>query len=366
MLPTSRQIINPDLQNEIASKRRIITKIKATLRQLEEQMATFSGHYVPPFITQQIEDLTNQISIKEEEPARLETQSVQGELPLAEVEFRVLIAEAWKISSGWLDIAEKTRLELCRLRLRISEETSIKHHTFVRQRLAKESLRDLDLNNIQRETEKQEEAVNRIIRGFRFDPQITEDILRLNVDDKSANFLADWITKTGLIWKDKYEYIQVQALFQRLLERFKTTRLLYNLSDQTPMLWEGSYKDATSGSIYPMQLHIDRIHERGFYGHIKWTNKNHRINRLVGLQIYEFKERNSQWAQLSNPISQQSAIFLNFTETDCIEGDFTELKGDYIAVLYEDGPLSGLYFPSRDYNTYAGAFQLSPKPLISK
>ena len=94
---------------------------------LEEQMAKF-GLFAPPYIIQQIAEVTNQIAAREQECKKLESEAVEGGLPLAEVEYRALVAKAWSTSSGWLSAVDEARLELSRLRLGIKEKRSNQHH----------------------------------------------------------------------------------------------------------------------------------------------------------------------------------------------------------------------------------------------
>jgi len=68
---------------------------------LEEQEAGYGGLNVPTHILSQIDKVTEQIKHHKEEINRLETLAVQDQIPLAEVEYRVTLAESWDTPEGY-------------------------------------------------------------------------------------------------------------------------------------------------------------------------------------------------------------------------------------------------------------------------
>ena len=269
-----------DIQNEIDSKQRIVSKLKNLRCDLEEQMATF-GLYVPPYIMQQINDLTSQIAQKEQELAQLRTQSVETTLPVGEVEYRTLVAEAWSRSSGWLSIVDESRLELERLRLGITEDRSNEHHSAVRSRLAFETLLDLELNNIQGEPTIRSDAVKRIIRAFRLNSLKAEEFVQLNIDRKNVEILIEWLRETRTIWQSKEEYTNVNLFFQKLLkskQNFENT----HKSIKIPQSWEGLYRYSNNSREISMTLTIEQVSNLEFSGKAKYFALGNTITQVIG------------------------------------------------------------------------------------
>ena len=337
------------IKNEIDHKQKIINILIASRRKLELQMASFGEQYVPPFIMQQINDYANQIAQKEQEVAQLRTQLVETTLPVNEVEYRVLVAEAWSRSSGWLSVLDESRLELERLRLGITEDKSNEHHSAVRSRLAFEILLDLELNNIQEELKIRSDAVKRIIRAFRLDPLKAEKFIQLNIDRKNVEILIEWLKETRTVWQSKEEYANVDSFFQKLLkskQNFDNTQK----SIKTPQSWKGVYRYNNSSRETSMTLTIEQASNLEFSGKAKYSALENTITQVVGEIIQQNNSDISEvnrWQYIPVYSSMESEdTLMRFTETDYIQGHQAQLHGWYYGVLRKNGEIVGIWFPA--------------------
>lgn len=104
------------------------------LRELEKQEATY-GFDARPYLRAEIEDVTEKIARHKSEIDRLETLNVEGETPLKEVEYRVILAEAWDTPTGRPTVVGNERKEFARLRLHITEARSETIERDIRARL---------------------------------------------------------------------------------------------------------------------------------------------------------------------------------------------------------------------------------------
>ncbi len=105
---------------------------------LEEQEAEFGSLSVPAHIRSEIDKITEQLHQHKTEIDRLETLNVEGETPLNEVEYRVILAEAWDTPIGRPTVVGQARIEFARLRLHIDEGRSEELEWDVRKRLIRE------------------------------------------------------------------------------------------------------------------------------------------------------------------------------------------------------------------------------------
>src|ERR1700722_12373692 len=102
-----------EIENELEHKAQIIRALRSRLRPLEIQ-AAHKGISSPPEIMTEIAILTDQIRIQEDEIAKLESLAAEGQLSLAEAEFRVTLAEVWDTPTGRPTAVGAARLELLR------------------------------------------------------------------------------------------------------------------------------------------------------------------------------------------------------------------------------------------------------------
>lgn len=112
------------------------------LRDREEQQAKY-GINAPSEITIEIDDLRESIKHHEAELARLQTEAAVDKEPMAEVEYRMLVAEAWDTLRGRPTIAATTRLEYNRLRLGVLLDQAQQIERETRAAIAKELFREV-------------------------------------------------------------------------------------------------------------------------------------------------------------------------------------------------------------------------------
>jgi hypothetical protein len=129
--------LRADILDQLDHARKMALTMRTRLRVLEIQMAQ-RGSSTPPEILIEIETLTEQIKRHENEITRLEMSAVEGDLPLAEVEYRVLLAECWGLPQGRPSVVGAARLELARLRLGIAIERAQQMEQDIRSALAQE------------------------------------------------------------------------------------------------------------------------------------------------------------------------------------------------------------------------------------
>lgn len=134
-----------ELAEEIAHHQKMLRVLRRRLREREFQEVQY-GIAVPPEITSDIHELTERIQRHEVQLTQLQTFSVEDQFPLAEVEYRALLAEAWDTPRGRPTVAVASRLELARLRLGISPELAAEIEGLVRGDLAEETIYNLDIH----------------------------------------------------------------------------------------------------------------------------------------------------------------------------------------------------------------------------
>lgn len=132
-----------EILDELEHEKEMVVALRKHLRVLELQMAQF-GIATPPHVLTEIDRLSEQIQRHETQAAQLETVAVEGELPLAEVEYRVLLAENWNTVQGRPTVVGATCLELARLRLGISPERAQQLEHDIRAALAREVISGLN------------------------------------------------------------------------------------------------------------------------------------------------------------------------------------------------------------------------------
>lgn len=124
-----------ELIEELEHQRQMVKALRRRRRLLEHNHVT-KGIETDPHILMQIEDISQQIKEREAEIARLQTISVQAEESLAEVEYRVAVAETLDTPQGIASYAGSARLELLRLRLGMPIEEAQSIESVVRAALA--------------------------------------------------------------------------------------------------------------------------------------------------------------------------------------------------------------------------------------
>lgn len=132
-----------EIEEELTHQRKIIVVLRRRRRALELQMYQQGAHALPQIVTE-IEDLREQIREREQEIAQLETRAVEEKFPLAEMEYRVLLAETWSTPQGCPTVLGREQLELARLRLGVSLERAGELEQEIRRDLATEVFSELE------------------------------------------------------------------------------------------------------------------------------------------------------------------------------------------------------------------------------
>src|SRR5262245_13955560 len=110
-----------DLDEQLEHLPKVILALRRRLRVRELQEAEY-GVNVPPEVANEIQSLNERIAKHEAELSRLKSIAVEDEVPLAEVEYRALLAQTWDTPSGRPTIAGGTKLDFDRLRLGVTPE----------------------------------------------------------------------------------------------------------------------------------------------------------------------------------------------------------------------------------------------------
>lgn len=174
---------------ELVHQRTVLATLRKRLRVLEVQLAQH-GTNVAPHILIEIDSLSEQIKERESEIDTLTSISVEGDHSLVEVEYRVLLAEAWSTSQGRPTVVSRTRLELMRLRLGIPLERASQLEQDVRGEVAREVIDNLH-----------DAFFHDYLQGYDF--KATDEFwkiglaIRLNVDAAIERFTALLPPKVG-------------------------------------------------------------------------------------------------------------------------------------------------------------------------
>jgi hypothetical protein len=105
-----------ELLEAIEHEQKMLHVKQRRLRELELQAAQL-GIDVRPAIKTEIYDLAEEIERHQERLAQLRTEAVVDKEPLHEVEYRMLVAEAWDTPEGRPRVAAAAKVEYHRLRL---------------------------------------------------------------------------------------------------------------------------------------------------------------------------------------------------------------------------------------------------------
>jgi hypothetical protein len=139
------KLMKQEIEEELVHKNNIIRALRARLRPLEIQAAQ-KGINTPPEVMTEIGTLTDQIRVQEDEITKLESLAAEGQLSLAEVEYRVILAEAWDTPIGRPTAAGAARLELARLRLGLPPARAREIEKEVRVALVEEIFLEIDIS----------------------------------------------------------------------------------------------------------------------------------------------------------------------------------------------------------------------------
>jgi len=189
-----------ELETELEHKQALVRALKARRRPLELQ-AVRKGINVDPEVAVDLEELTHQIQAFEGEVNELRIQLAEGDIPLAEVEYRAALAAAWE--PGRPTVAGAANLEWVRVRSGIKPERAEEMEREVRATLAEEAIKSLrstlfnilSYHNLQHEDYDGEIARHRYIIPSIFDApsEFRTDLgraIRLDISVAIPSFLA--------------------------------------------------------------------------------------------------------------------------------------------------------------------------------
>lgn len=127
-----------EIEDAIEHQQKMLRILRQRLQQRELQEAQY-GINAPPEVINEISALTERIRTHETELARLRSLAAEDKIPLVEVEFRALLAEALNTLDGRPTIVGTAKLELARLRIGLRPERSQEIEYEVRSLLAEET-----------------------------------------------------------------------------------------------------------------------------------------------------------------------------------------------------------------------------------
>ncbi len=133
-----------EIEDELAYVRELISNYRKRLRSLQLQ-ESIKGSSTPAETVTEIGDLHEKIQIQEDELTKLKSLAVEGQLSLAEAEYRVVLAETWNTFIGRPTAYGMARLELARLKLGLKPERAKELETEIRIVLVKEIFMNLDI-----------------------------------------------------------------------------------------------------------------------------------------------------------------------------------------------------------------------------
>lgn len=137
-----------EIKEELSNLQSILRMHRRRRRVLEEQ-AAHAGSSIDAKVLLEIEDISEQIRSYETEFDQLEQQAAAATTPVAEIEYRMLLAQAWSKYSERIPVVERAQLEWARVRLGILSEHAQNVESRIRADLARESLADIRIENVQ-------------------------------------------------------------------------------------------------------------------------------------------------------------------------------------------------------------------------
>jgi hypothetical protein len=137
------EIDKEEIAEELAHHKEMLRLNRRRLRELERKQAQ-QGINTPAEVITEIYDLTESIQRHRAEVAQLQTEAAVDKEPLAEVEYRALLAEVWDTPQGRPTVANVERLKLLRLHLGIASERAQELEHEIRVTLAAEAIANVD------------------------------------------------------------------------------------------------------------------------------------------------------------------------------------------------------------------------------
>ncbi|HYF64149.1 MAG TPA: hypothetical protein VD886_15110 [Herpetosiphonaceae bacterium] len=139
------RIDKDEIQRQLEHQRKLLAVWRGHAEHVEIQIAK-SGFDVSSKLIQELREYQDQIKEVEARINDLEIQSVEEDFSLAEAEYRVIAARAWK--DGFLDALGGAELQLSRIRLKITIERAEKIEQEVKTIMLKNIFRALSMERI--------------------------------------------------------------------------------------------------------------------------------------------------------------------------------------------------------------------------
>ncbi len=198
-----------EIQRELDHVNKVL-KIAHDNRRVLEQQQVQQGMIAPLNLINQTNEIKSAIQELEERKNNLEIQAVEEDYSLAEAEYRLAVAEAWKEAK--LSTYSKIHLELLRLKLKIEIEHAEHLEKLVRVDLSKEFLGKIDVNSFFRQStllfwdtfvsavaldiDIALDVVNEVSKGKEFSNEITDlvtnNIHRDSIKDNSRKVIMEY------------------------------------------------------------------------------------------------------------------------------------------------------------------------------
>jgi hypothetical protein len=205
------KLTKEEIAEELIHQTQVVKALHARRRVLEIQAAQHGAQTSPQILTE-LTTLTEEIRRHQDEISQLEMLAAEDQIPLAEAEYRVLLADIWDTPQGRPTVAGAARLELTRLRLGLAPDRAKQIENEIRSELADEILFDIDTNLLEHLYGKQnikdvaytdEDKTNllrSIGRAIRFAPLTAVTIVLASLEPRNPNryinpnFITDLIT----------------------------------------------------------------------------------------------------------------------------------------------------------------------------
>jgi hypothetical protein len=190
-----------EIQRQLEHQRKLLVVWRGHAEHVEIQIAK-SGSDVSSKLIQELREYQDQIKEVEARINDLEIQSVEEDFSLAEAEYRVIAARAWK--EGFLDALGGAELQLSRLKLKIPVERANQIEQEVKSVLLKNIARAISIEtiwrNLTKENRDQFKLMYKLIKiDFAdFSELIARALQIVNINPLGNSFIPDAITDEHL------------------------------------------------------------------------------------------------------------------------------------------------------------------------
>lgn len=134
-----------EIDEDLAALQRVMRAERRRRNELRNK-AAIQGFSADPSVAIELQEIEGRLKDYDAEYAALETLAAEADLPIAEVQYRIAVAEAWNTPEGRPTVVGLARLELERLRLGVAPERAQVVERTVRAALAREAIDDLNVD----------------------------------------------------------------------------------------------------------------------------------------------------------------------------------------------------------------------------